>query len=75
MTSPRPDAAAPKLTAREKYQAARREWLYRTRVYPRWVEAGKMTPDKAARELAAMAEIAADYERTAETEEAKGRLI
>lgn len=33
---------------------AERELKYRHRVYPRWCDAGKMTTQKAAHELAAM---------------------
>lgn len=38
----------------EQITAVRREIGYRERVYPRWVEANKVKPDKAAHELAAM---------------------
>jgi hypothetical protein len=38
----------------EQITCVRREIGYRERVYPRWVAANKLKPDKAAYELAAM---------------------
>jgi hypothetical protein len=58
-------------SADEKAKAAAREVKYRTRVYPRLIEAGKLSAEKAAHEIAVMAEIARDYEVLAE----KDRLI
>jgi hypothetical protein len=48
-------------TAREKAAEARRETAFRRRVYKRLVAEGRMTPDEAARRLALMTEIEADY--------------
>lgn len=48
-------------TRDEKRKAAERELGLRQRVYPRWVEAGKMSQAKAEREIAIMREIAEDY--------------
>lgn len=47
--------------AREKLGAIEREIKMRERVYPRWVESGRMTKAKADEELAIMRAIAADY--------------
>lgn len=45
----------------EKRQAIERELKMRKRVYPRWVEGGKMTQRQADREIAVMETILADY--------------
>lgn len=46
----------------EKHATVLREITMRRRVYPRWVEAGRMTQAKATREIDIMVAIAADYE-------------
>lgn len=38
----------------DQLQSVRREVAMRKRVYPRWIASGKMTPELAAREIAAM---------------------
>ncbi len=48
-----------------------RELRYRLRVYPRWVEAGKMTPNKAREELRRLEAVL----ETLKEIESKGRLI
>lgn len=48
-------------TAEQKLKCAARECEMRQRVYPRLVEQGKMTQEKADLEIAMMAEIADDY--------------
>ncbi len=50
------------ISDREKLACARRELAMRRRVYPRWVEAGRMTREEAEREIAVMDAIVADYE-------------
>lgn len=50
-------------TARQKREAAERELKMRQRVYPRWIEAGRLTSEKAAHEIAVMEEIVADYRK------------
>jgi len=55
-------------TATDKWKAAERELAYRRRVYPRWIEAGKMTDGFAAAQIAVMEAIAADYEKLAASE-------
>lgn len=45
----------------EKRRCAEREVKMRKRVYPRWVEQGRMTQEKADEEIALMEAIAADY--------------
>ena len=49
------------MTNQEKYDCAVRELAMRRRVYPRWVSLGKMTQEKADREIALMQAIADDY--------------
>lgn len=49
------------ITTADKLACAERELAMRLRVYPRWVEEGKMSADKAKREVACMAAIARDY--------------
>jgi signal recognition particle subunit SEC65 len=58
-------------TNAEKAKEARREALLRERVYPRWVEQGRLSKDTAARQLAIMEEIAQDLAQLAE----KDRLL
>jgi hypothetical protein len=48
-------------TAADKLRAVERELRMRRRVYPRWVEAGKMKLDHADREILLMEAIKADY--------------
>lgn len=50
-------------TAADKLAAVRREITMRRRVYPRWVEANRMSQAKADEEIAVMEAIVADYER------------
>lgn len=57
-----------RFTAAEKAACAERELKMRERVYPRWVQAGKITPALAARETELMRAIAADYRALAEKE-------
>lgn len=52
-------------TATEKYRCAKRELGQREHVYPRRIEAGKMTRRLADREIALMKEIMADYRAAA----------
>lgn len=62
-------------TDQEKAACARREVGQRRRVYGRQVLLGRMTQEKADREIALMEAIAAEYEARAEAEAAKGRLL
>lgn len=48
-------------SAKEKREALDREVRYRVRVYERLIRDGKMTKEKAEREVAIMRAIAADY--------------
>lgn len=59
----------PQFSAREKMQAAQRECGYRRFVYPKRIDAGKMKPEQASREIAIMDEIAHDYGVLAKKEE------
>ncbi len=62
-------------TDRDKADEAKREVAMRRRVYPRWVQDGRMKQADADRKIAIMEAIATDYRERAETEEAKGRLL
>ena len=50
-----------RFTAEEKLDCAVRELKFRKRVFPRLIEQGRMTQEKATKELALMEEIIADY--------------
>jgi hypothetical protein len=58
-------------TAKDKLDAVDREVRYRVRVYARLIEQGKMTKEKADREVAIMRAIADDYH----TQALKERLL
>jgi hypothetical protein len=58
-------------SARDKFNCASREVRMRMRVYPGWVEKGRMTKEQAERELALMRAIEDDYLALAE----KDRLL
>lgn len=62
-------------TPRQKMFCARREVRQRQRVYPRLVDAGKMSRADADRELACMEAIAADYELMERQEAANADLF
>lgn len=62
-------------TARQKQQAAAREVAQRQRVYARLVEAGRMKQADAARGIAIMQVIEADYRAQADAEDQAGRLL
>lgn len=55
-------------------KCAAREAKMRARVYPRWVDGGKMKPDDAQREQAQMEAIAAHFGRLAEADAKAGEL-
>jgi hypothetical protein len=55
-------------TTTDKHREALRELAMRRRLYPRWIEKGTMTPKDAARQIAVMEQIAADYELAAKQE-------
>jgi hypothetical protein len=50
-------------TAKQKCEAIERELSYRRRVYPRRIEAGQMTRDLAARQIAIFEAIRDDYSK------------
>ena len=54
-------AEAVTFTAEDKMNCALRELRMRERVYPGWVEKGRITAEKSERELALMAAIVEDY--------------
>ncbi len=56
------------ITAADKLAAAEREVKMRKHVYPRWMEAGRISAGKAAHEIACMEAIAADYRTIVEKE-------
>lgn len=51
----------PKFSDEEKLRAAEREVKFRRRVYPRWVQANRMSQEEADRQIALMDDIADDY--------------
>jgi hypothetical protein len=55
-------------TAAQKLRAIERELKLRKRVYPRWVESGRMSQKQAAEEIAIMEAIAQDYQELVEQE-------
>jgi len=59
------------ITDEDKLAAVKRELGYRRRVYPRWIENGKMTQKLADEQIAVFEAIEADYVERA----AKGRLL
>ena len=62
-------------TAREKADCAAREVRQRKRVYGRLVGEGRMKGADADRQIALMAEIAAEYGAIAEAQDEQGRLL
>jgi hypothetical protein len=63
------------ISAREKFYEAKREAALRRRVYPRWVEAGKMKMHQAELQILIMDAIAEDYRLLAEQDEKEERLL
>lgn len=63
------------ITAIDKQACAERELKMRLRVYPRWVETGRMNSALADREIACMRAIVEDYKIPADEERKKGRLL
>lgn len=65
-----PDLFAPsaKITFRDKEECARRELEMRRRVYPRWVQKGNLTQDRADREIEIMEAIVDDYAKASALE-------
>jgi hypothetical protein len=59
----------------EKKRSLERELALRVRVYPRRVEAGAMTQEKADREIAVMEAVLADYSRQLAEETQRERLL
>jgi len=53
------------IAAADKLACAERELKMRKRVYPRWIEDGRISAGKAAHEIAAMEAIVADYQKLA----------
>lgn len=53
------------ITAADKLACVEREIKMRQRVYPRWIEDGRMSAGKAAHEIACMEAIADDYRKAA----------
>jgi len=62
-------------TIEEQIAAARREASMRRRVYPRWIEAGRMTQSKADHEIACMEAIVASLEGIAPKAPEQGALL
>ena len=56
------------ITATDKLACLERELKMRKKVYPRWVEEGKMSEGKATHELACIEALITDYRGAAEKE-------
>lgn len=56
------------VTTADKLACVEREITMRERVYPRWIDAGRMSKQKAAQEIAVMKAIAEDYRSASEKE-------
>lgn len=63
------------ITAHDKWKCAERELALRRKVYPRWVNDGKLTHREARHELDVMQAIVSDYRAQAEVEENGERLL
>lgn len=63
------------ISATDKLKCAERELALRRRVYPRWVNDGKLTHREARQELDLMQAIAEDYRVLAEAEDKEDRLL
>lgn len=63
------------ITNKDKAECAEREVRQRQRVYPRWVQDGRMTADFARRQTEIMQAIAEDYRAKADAEDQAGRLL
>lgn len=63
------------VTNLDKLMCAKREFKLRSRVYPRWVTAGKISNHDAQQQLKVMAAIVDDYRAAVEREKAKERLL
>lgn len=66
---------ARKWTAQDKFKELLREIKQRQHVYPRLVDAGKLTRDRAAQQIAIIESIAEDYRDAADREARAERLI
>jgi hypothetical protein len=51
------------ITREDKIACIKREIEMRHKVYPRWISSGKMTMEKASREIEVMQQILEDYVR------------
>lgn len=63
------------MSIEEQLAAVRREVAMRERVYPRWVEAGRMTAEKADHEIEAMKNVAATLQHLLDEERGQGHLF
>ena len=61
------------ITNSDKEACVRRELSYRRRLYPRWVDAGRIQQEDAAREIEIMEAIAEDYAKCAAVAEGRHR--
>jgi hypothetical protein len=62
------------ITGEDKLSCAQRELRLRRKVYPRWVQIGKMDASDAAREIATMEAIVKDYQHHLRQKEMFGDL-
>lgn len=63
------------ISNKEKLREIERELGQRKHVYPRLIDSGRLSQEKADRQTEIMREIAQDYRERIEAEEAKGRLL
>jgi hypothetical protein len=56
------------ITAEDKLREVERELKLRRRLYPHWIEIGKIDASDAKRRIEVMQAIAADYEKQAQSE-------
>lgn len=62
-------------TLTEQFDCARRELALRRNAYPRWVQSGRMAPDKAQHEIECMEAIVATLQKAKEADDAQGQLL
>jgi hypothetical protein len=62
------------VTTEDKLLCAERELKLRERLYPRWIDEGRISEGKAELELAIMRRIVADYAHLVEEEQQQGKL-
>lgn len=62
-------------TAEQKRKEVSREIAMRNRVYPQWVQSGRMSKADADRQIEIMKAIEADYREKEKAEDPQGKLV